>query len=201
MPAPDAGFRVSSDGGGSGGVLRAFGDEGRRAAEVSQWPFMERGVCAQRERGRCQRACDAAGGAIGTRLGRQRSALIKDGRFDAVRRQRVCVGRSVVPGRRRRRLNRHAAHHCRGDATLQRQRDHEQDGQQESVETAHHLHTIAAAAKVVAPVPALIDRTQTQANAGAGGWGATRGLNGPRADDELVTAAGARSDRRTCLRC
>lgn len=192
MPAPGAGFRVSSDGGGSGWVLRAFGDEGRRAAGVSQWPFVERGVCAQRERGRCQRACDAAGGATGTRLGRQRSALIEGGRFNAVRRQRVCVGRSVVTGRRRMRLNRHATHHCRSHATLQRQRDHEQDGQQESVEAAHHPHTIAAAAQVVAAVPAWIDRTQTPAHACAGGSGPTRGRNRPRTDYEPVTAAGAR---------
>jgi hypothetical protein len=83
---------------------------------------------------------------------------------------------------------------------LQRQRDHEQDGQQESVETAHHPHTIAAAAKVVAPVPALIDRTQTPEHVCAGRSGATRGENGPRTDCERVTAAGARPDRRTCLR-
>lgn len=201
MPAPGAGFRVSSDGGVSGWVLRAFGDEGRRAAEVSEWPFVERGVCARRERGRCQRACDAAGGTIGTRLGRQRGALIEGSRFGTVRRQHVCVGRSVVRCHHRVRLNRHAAHHCCGDATLQRQRDHEQDGQQESVETAHHLHTIAARASVVASVPALIDRTQTPAHVCASRSGATRGRNGLRSGYQLVTAAGARSDRRTCLRC
>jgi hypothetical protein len=201
MPAPGAGFRDSSDGGGSGWVLCAFGDEGQQAAEVSQWPFVERSVCAQRECGGCQRACDAAGGTIGTRLRRQRGALIEGSRFDTVRRQRVCVGRSVMPGRRRMRLNRHAAHHCRGDATLQRQRDHEQNGQQESVETAHHLHTISAGAKVVAPAPALIDRTQAPAEVCAGRSGATQRRNGPRTDYEPVTAAGARSDRRTCLRC
>lgn len=197
MPAPGAGFRDSSDGGGSGWVLRAFGDEGRRAAEVSRWPFVERGVRARRECGRCQRACDAAGGTIGTRLGRQRSALIEGSRFGTVRRQHVCVVRC----HHRVRLNRHAAHHCCGDATLQRQRDHEQDGQQESVETAHHLHTIAARASVVAPLPALIDRTQTRAHVRAGRSGAARGRDELRSGYQLVTAAGARSDRRTCLRC
>ena len=188
MPAPGAGFRVSSDGGGSGWVFRAFGDERLRAAEVGQRSFVERRVGEQGKRSRCQRAGDAAGGATRTRLGGLHSAFIKRGRFGAVLRDRRRVGRTVVPGRHRWRLHRHAAHHRRGNTALQRQRNHEQDGYQESAETGHHLHTIAAGAQVVAPALASIDRTQPRRGLEQTGSG-TR-LAESRADTRAEQAAG-----------
>lgn len=186
MPAPGAGFRVSSDGGGSGWVFRAFGDERRRAAKVCKRSFVERRVGKQGRRSRCQRAGNTAGGATRTRLGGLHSAFIKRGRFDTVLRHPRRVGLTVVPGRHRRRLPWHAAHHRRGDTALQRQRNDEQDGDQESAQTGHHLHTIAAGAQVVAL--ASVDRAQPRPDLKQTGPG--HRLAESRADTRPEQAAG-----------